>query len=103
MWWRGKLLNFVNILFAWKSQKSSHFKLRKAACYYIQKHIEDFAGVLEYENDPEEYLKKMKKSGIRGGRTEIKVLASIVKRNILILCCSQGSCPLCKTFYMLYF
>ena len=65
-------------------KKSSHLKLRKAACDYIQKHIEDFAGALEYEKDPQEYLKEMRKPGIWGGHPEIKALAIILKRNILI-------------------
>ena len=76
---------FLSISFLLGNKKgTSHTSIRKKACDYIEKKLCDFEGSLEYSSNPQEYLKKMRKSGVWGGHPEIKALATIVKRNIQI-------------------
>lgn len=67
-----------------KKKGNGHKSLRKKTCDYIEKNICQFEGSLEYENNPQEYITKMRRSGVWGGHPEIKALAKILKRSIHI-------------------
>ena len=76
---------FLSICFQiGQSKPRDHLKLRQETCDYMQDHLNDYARVFEYVNDPSEYIDNVRKSGEWGGHPEINALSKILERTIRI-------------------